>query len=383
LPATFIYSDQWAQYAYGPHHPLKPMRLQLTHELMKAYGLLEAPARTIPAAEASTDDLLRFHALEYLQVLEAVSTGVAVPTMSRYGLGPGDNPIFPGLLRFSTLVVGASLQAAQIVEAGEAPVAFNISGGLHHGMPSYASGFCYLNDIVVAIDYLVTRGHRIAYVDIDTHHGDGVQAAYYRTDKVLTISLHESGKYLFPGTGFEDEIGEGVGRGYAVNVPLHPYTDDEIFTWAFRQVVPPLLSAFYPDILVTQLGVDTFRTDPLADLELTTEGFSSMIEMFRDLSLPWVALGGGGYDVSNVPRAWALAWAIMTDRSLPDHLPETYLEAARSAGYPHNSGQLLRDAPHRSESKYREPAWREAERVVEYLKAHVFPLVRSSQLLRP
>jgi acetoin utilization protein AcuC len=379
VPAAFIYTDQWAKYAYGPHHPLKPIRLHLTYELMQAYGLLDGQVHTIPAFEAPTDALLRFHAPEYLHVLEAVSAGVTVPAMKRYGLGPGDNPVFPGLLRFSALVVGASLQAAQIVEAGEAPVAFNIGGGLHHGMPSYASGFCYLNDIAVAIDYLVARGHRVAYVDIDTHHGDGVQAAYYRTDDVLTISLHESGKYLFPGTGFEHEIGEDAGRGYSVNVPLHPYADDEIFTWAFRQVVPPLLDAFRPDILVTQLGVDTFRSDPLSDLELTTEGFSTMVEAFRDLSLPWVALGGGGYDVPNVPRAWTLAWAIMNDRPLPDDLPSTYLESSRSAGYPSNSGQLLRDAPHRSAWKHRERAWQEAERVVGYLKEHLFPLVKSAE----
>ena len=376
MPAAFIYTDEWAKYAYGLHHPLKPMRLRLTYELMQAYGLLDVPARTIPAVEASTEALVRFHAPEYLQVLEAVSEGVTVPTMNRYGLGPGDNPVFPGLLRFSALAVGASLQAAQIVEAGEAPVAFNIGGGLHHGMPAYASGFCYLNDIVVAIDYLVGKGHRVAYIDIDTHHGDGVQAAYYRTDSVLTISLHESGRYLFPGTGFEHEIGEEAGRGYSVNVPLAPYTDDEVFTWAFRQVVPPLLSAFQPDILVTQLGVDTFRSDPLSDLELTTEGFSTMVEMFRDLSLPWVALGGGGYDVPNVPRAWTLAWAIMNDCPLPNDLPATYLESSRSAGYPNASGQLLRDAPHRSAWKHRERAWQEAERVVAYLKEHVFPLVK-------
>jgi acetoin utilization protein AcuC len=383
VPAAFIYTDQWATYAYGPHHPLRPVRLRLTYELMQAYNLLDSPARTIPAVEAPTDALLRFHTLEYLDVLQAVSEGLAVPTLNRYGIGPGDNPVFPGLLRFSALVVGASLQAAQIVEAGEAPVAFNIGGGLHHGMPCYASGFCYLNDIAVAIDYLVGRGHRVAYVDIDTHHGDGVQAAYYRTDKVLTISLHESGKYLFPGTGFEHEIGEEAGRGYCVNVPLHPDTDDEVFTWAFRQVVPPLLSAFQPDILVTQLGVDTFRTDPLSDLELTTEGFSSMVEAFRDLNLPWVALGGGGYDVPNVPRAWTLAWAIMNDRPLPNNLPATYLESSRSAGYPNNSGQLLRDAPHRSGWKHHERAWQEAERVVGYLKEHVFPLVKSTEWAPP
>jgi acetoin utilization protein AcuC len=383
VSAAFIYTDQWAKYAYGPHHPLKPIRLHLTYELMKAYRLLDGPACIIPAVEASTDALLRYHAPEYLQVLEAVSEGVTVPTMHRYGLGPGDNPVFPGLLHFSAMAVGASLQAAQIVEAGEAPIAFNIGGGLHHGMPAYASGFCCLNDIVVAIDHLVTKGHRIAYVDIDTHHGDGVQAAYYRSDKVLTISLHESGKYLFPGTGFEYEVGEDAGRGYCVNVPLHPYTDDEIFIWAFRQVVPPLLKAFRPSILVTQLGVDTFRSDPLSDLELTTEGFSTMVEAFRELSLPWVALGGGGYDVPNVPRAWTLAWAIMNDHRLPDDLPEIYLESSRSAGYPNNSGQRLRDAPHRSDGERRERTWQEAERVVGYLKEHVFPLVKRSELPHP
>lgn len=377
MQTAFVYTEQWAQYDYGVRHPLKPVRLKLTYELMDAYGLLHTESsRVVPANEASTDDILRFHAPEYLEVLRAASAGLTVPTIARYGLGPGDNPIFPGLLKYSTLVVGASLEAAQLVEAGVSPVAFNIAGGLHHGMPSRASGFCYLNDVVVAIDCLLARGKRVAYVDIDTHHGDGVQAAFYRTNTVLTISLHESGKYLFPGTGFEDEIGEEEGRGYSVNVPLHPCTDDEIFLWAFRQVVPPLISAYQPDILVTQLGVDTFRSDPLSHLELTTGGFCSMVEAFRDLALPWVAMGGGGYDVPNVPRAWTLAWAIMNDRPLPNELPEVYLESAVRTGYPNNAGRWLRDGPHRAESQQREGAWREAERVVSSLKEQVFPLVQ-------
>jgi acetoin utilization protein AcuC len=379
VPAVFMYSDQWGEYAYSPHHPLKPVRLQLTYELMTAYGLLGGGyARTIPATEASTDDLLRFHTAEYLDVLHAASAGVAVPAGARYGLGPGDNPIFPDLFRYSALVAGASLQAAQLVEAGAAAVAFNIAGGLHHGMPSRASGFCYVNDVVVAIAYLLAQGKRVAYVDIDTHHGDGVQAAYYRSNKVLTISLHESGKYLFPGTGFEYEIGEGEGLGYSVNVPFLPFTDDEIFTWAFRQVVPPLVRAFQPDVLVTQLGVDTFRTDPLAHLQLTTEGFCLMVQAFHELSMPWLALGGGGYDVPNVPRAWTLAWAIMNDRPLPNDLPEGYLESAMRLGYPNNSGRLLRDLPYRSDWPDHEVAWQETERVVSYLQEHVFPLVRSA-----
>jgi acetoin utilization protein AcuC len=377
MDATFIYSDEWARYAYSSHHPLKPIRLQLTYKLMQAYHLLsDDRCHTIPAAEAGIQELSRFHAAEYLHVLQAVSEGQLVPQSTHYGLGPGDNPIFPGMFRFSALIAGASLQAAQVVDAGAARVAFNIGGGLHHGMPASASGFCYLNDVVLAIDYLLDRGHRVAYIDIDTHHGDGVQAAYYESSQVLTISLHESGKYLFPGTGFEDELGEGAALGYSVNVPLHPYTEDEVFTWAFRQVVPPLLKKFQPTVIVTQLGVDTFRTDPLSDLELTTAGCCSMIEMFRDLNLPWVALGGGGYDVPNVPRAWTLAWAIMTDVAVPAELPEEYLESAIRRGYPNNTGRSVHDPPYQAAVQRREIAWREAERVVAYLNDRVFPLVR-------
>jgi acetoin utilization protein AcuC len=346
MPAAFLYTDQWAQYAYGPHHPLKPIRLRLTYELMHAYGLLEeSQGRIIPVVEATLDELSLFHAAEYLDVLPAVSQGARVPTLAHYGLGPGDNPVFPGLFRFASLIVGASLQAARLVAAGAVSAAFNIAGGLHHGRPAQASGFCYLNDVVVAIDYLVARGHRVAYVDIDTHHGDGVQAAYYNTDEVLTISLHESGQSLFPGTGFEHEIGAGQGLGYTINVPLHPYTDDEVFTWAFRHIVPPLINRFRPDILVTQLGVDTFHSDPLSDLELTTEGFCMMVETLRDMNIPWVALGGGGYDVPNVPRAWTLAWSIMNDRPLSNDLPDIYLETAAHARFPDNTGRSLRDAP--------------------------------------
>jgi acetoin utilization protein AcuC len=381
MDATFIYSDEWAGYAYSSHHPLKPIRLQLTYELMQAYHLLsDDRCRMIPAAEAGIQELSRFHAAEYLHILQAASEGQLVPQSTHYGLGPGDNPIFPGMFRFSALIAGASLQAAQVVDAGVARVAFNIGGGLHHGIPARASGFCYLNDVVLAIDYLRDRGHRVAYIDIDTHHGDGVQAAYYRTSQVLTISLHESGKYLFPGTGFEDEIGEGAGRGYSVNVPLHPYTEDEVFTWAFRQIVPPLLKEFRPTVIVTQLGVDTFRTDPLSDLELTTTGFCSMLEVFRNLNVPWVALGGGGYDVPNVPRAWTLAWGIMTDIPVPAKLPEEYLQTAIRRGYPNNTGGSVYDFPWRTEVQRRDIAWREAERVVAYLKDQVFPLVQGCGL---
>jgi acetoin utilization protein AcuC len=215
--------------------------------------------------------------------------------------------------------------AALLVNA-ECDVAFSFSGGLHHGGPDFASGFCVFNDAAVAISWLLRQGMRVAYVDIDVHHGDGVQAAFYDTDQVLTISLHQDGRTLFPGTGFVDEIGRGRGAGYSVNVPLPPFTDDETYLWAFRQVVPSLLERFRPDILVTQLGVDTHFKDPLAELALTTAGQAALFEVLGELGPRWLALGGGGYDVSVVPRAWALAFGVMAERSFPDELPEAYRE---------------------------------------------------------
>jgi acetoin utilization protein AcuC len=301
MKTALLYSDDFSRFNYGPTHPLKPFRLKLTYELIKACGLL-APAdrRKIMPSPAKRKDLLAFHSPEYIDVLEASNSGTPVPGAAAFGLGEGDNPVFPGMFDWSLLVAGASLAAADLVDSGDAGIAFNISGGLHHALASRASGFCYVNDPVLAIMLLVSRGRRVAYIDIDAHHGDGVQAAFYGTDKVLTISLHETGRTLFPGTGFEQETGEGAGKGYTVNVPLPPGAGDEMFVRAFSSVVPVLVERFRPDVIVSQLGVDTFRSDPLAHLNVTTRGFSTMVEMIKSLAPKWVALGGGGYDVANV-----------------------------------------------------------------------------------
>jgi acetoin utilization protein AcuC len=181
---------------------------------------------------------------------------------------------------------------------------------------------------------LVARGRRVAYIDIDAHHGDGVQAAFYDTDKVLTISLHETGETLFPGTGFERETGEGTGKGYSVNIPLPPEAGDELFVRAFTEAVPQRIEQFRPDVIVSQLGVDTFRSDPLAHLNITTEGFCTMVGMIKSLAPKWVALGGGGYDVTNVARAWTLAWAIMNDVRAPDEIPPSFLQQFAGAEFP-------------------------------------------------
>ena len=200
----------------------------------------------------------------------------------------------------------------------------SISGGLHHAMPGNASGFCVFNDPVLAIIDLLGRGLRVAYVDIDCHHGDGVQHAFYDTDAVLTISVHESGAYLFPGTGFTEETGSGKGIGYSVNLPLYPYTTDDVYMWALRQVVPPLLEAFKPDVLVTQLGIDSHYLDPITHMALTVQGFGEAVAEFPRLAPMWLALGGGGYDLQAVARAWTTAYAIMSEQELPDEVPESY-----------------------------------------------------------
>jgi acetoin utilization protein AcuC len=341
MKTAFLYSDDFSRFSYGAAHPLKPVRLKLTYELIKACGLL-APddPRVIVPSRAKREDLLAFHSPEYIAMLEASNNGKPVPGAAVFGLGESDNPVFPGMFDWSLLVAGASLKAAGLVDSGEAAIAFNISGGLHHALASRASGFCYINDPVLAIMLLVSRGRRVAYIDIDAHHGDGVQAAFYDTDRVLTISLHETGRTLFPGTGFERETGEGAGKGYSVNVPLPPEAGDELFVRAFSSVVPVLVEQFRPDVIVSQLGVDTFRSDPLAHLNVTTEGFCAMVSMIKALAPKWVALGGGGYDVGNVARAWTLAWAIMNDVQAPDEIPASFLQQFPGAGF---HGGKLRD----------------------------------------
>jgi acetoin utilization protein AcuC len=370
MKTAFIYSDDFAKYNYGPEHPLKPFRLKLTYDLITAYGLLTLPdVRLVEAKPAEEDDLLLYHTREYLEVLKAANSGLEIPGEEGYGLGFGDNPVFEGVFEWSRLVSGASLQAAELVDSGEVATAFNISGGLHHALASRASGFCYINDPVIAISSLLKKGRRVAYIDIDAHHGDGVQEAFYQTDKVLTISLHESGRYLFPGTGFEGETGEGEGKGYAVNIPLPPSSDDELFVYAFNEVVPPLIEKFRPDIIVGQLGVDSFRTDPLAHLNYTTNGFCEVVRKMKDLSPRWIALGGGGYEITNVAKAWTLAWAIMNDRDLPDDLPEAFLAQYPLEGF--RSGKL-RDKEYREKGERKEMMEDEVDKVVARVKQGFF-----------
>ena len=373
---VLVYSQGLGRHSYGPNHPLKMERLRITMDLIGAFGLFDDPENPwVQAREADEQDLRLVHSAEYLEVLREANIGRAPAESVRYGLGSGDNPVFPGLYDWSLLVTGATLECIRQVRCEHRRIAFNIAGGLHHAKSARASGFCYINDPAVGIARMIQDGLRVVYLDLDVHHGDGVEAAFYNTDRVLTISLHQNGHTIFPGTGFPEEMGQGPGRGFAVNLPLAPGTDDDLYLWVFKAAVPPLVNAFDPDVLVTQLGVDTLTTDPLASLNLSIEGFCKLIREIKSWGLPWVALGGGGYDIMNVARAWTSAWAIMKGTELPDDLPDEFVAKHR-----HLLGKNLKlseQAPLISgfsrESELR--ARRLAESVVAWIKENIFPLV--------
>lgn len=371
MKTALIYSEAYGRFDYGHDHPLRMERLGLTWRLMEAYGLTGLPGSKVLAPEPADENAVgRFHTREYIEVLKAASSGARAPRAARHGLGFGDNPIFPGLWEASCLVAGGSLLAAELVARGEVERAFHFAGGLHHAFPDRASGFCYVNDPVLAILHVRERGLRVAYVDIDAHHGDGVQFAFYRDPNVLTISTHERGDRLFPGTGFVEESGEGPGVGYSVNLPLQPFTDDDVYLSAFEAVVPPLLRAFKPDVVVAQLGIDGHRTDPLTHLALSVQGFIRAVKRIIECSPRLVALGGGGYDLSNVARAWTWAWAAMNGVEPPAEIPLSFSDDARRFGF---TSMSLLDPPESLPPDARRWAREYAERQVEAIRQKIFP----------
>ncbi len=368
------YGDDAPWYDHGPQHPLRPARVILTRRLIRDFGILDG-RRTVetPARDATDPEIGLVHTDEYIEATKRAGQGEP-GDWGRFGYGPGDNPIFPHMHESSARVVGASLVAAEAVWSGRAEHAFNPAGGLHHAMPARASGFCVYDDPAVAIAWLLTQGaQRIAYVDVDVHHGDGVQAIFYRDPRVLTISLHQTGRTLFPGTGFAHEYGAGEAQGTKVNVPLPPFTGDDLWLQAFTEVVPPLVETWKPDVLVSQLGCDTHHTDPLANLELTTAAYRRTAVALHELAHKaaggkWVATGGGGYQWARVvPRAWTIYFAEMAGVSVPDELPETWIEEAE---------RQARSAVPSTLSEPPAPRSGDAEgvaRVIDDVKGRIFP----------
>jgi acetoin utilization protein AcuC len=314
-PAVF-WDPELTSYDFGPGHPLAPVRVALTMKLADAFEVLPPRLRSFSAA--SDEELATVHDPGYIA---AVRRG---EPEGRFGLGTADNPVFAGMHEASALVAGATLAAASAIVSGESDHAVNIAGGLHHAMRDHASGFCVYNDPALAIARMLSGGvDRIAYIDVDVHHGDGVQAAFYDDPRVLTISLHEDPATLFPGTGLAAETGTGDGIGYAVNMPLPAGTGDAGWLRAFDAIVPPLLRAYKPTVLVSQHGCDTHRLDPLAHLELSLDAQRLAQSRLHDLAHEltegrWLATGGGGYSlVQVVPRSWTHLLGIAAGRPVP------------------------------------------------------------------
>ena len=323
MEAALFFSPAQAELSYGAGHPFQVERLADVMRMCSALGLLRDRTPR-PAARAARAELERFHHPDYLDALEH---GEKLDTRERvlWGLGNEDCPVFPGLWESCLLVAGGSIGAARwLVEglrAGVARRAFHPAGGLHHAHADRASGFCYVNDGVLAIRELVEAGYRVLYVDVDAHHGDGVQEAFYETERVLTVSVHQDGRTLFPGTGFPNEIGRGPGTGYAVNIPLLPGASDEDYDAVRETLLEPLRAWFRPDVIVTEIGVDSLRDDPLTLLDWTLAGLERFVRWCERGGTPWLALGGGGYRRWNVIRGWSLVWARMIGAELPERRP--------------------------------------------------------------
>ncbi len=317
--SVFVGSDALGSFSFSEDHPFKPERIRLVKRMCGERGLLSGRDIAIEEVEEGEPGVLeRFHTLEYIDALRRADSGIDVDVdMLHHGIGSPENPIFKGVYRFCELSAAASLTAARRVSSGSR-TAFNPCGGFHHAHPDRASGFCYVNDVVIAIDELRANGLRTAYLDIDAHHGDAVQEAYYSGNEVLTISMHESGKTLFPWSGFERETGKGDGGGFNINLPLEPDTDDEIFLHLFEKVVIDALALFAPDVVVILAGADMLSTDPLTHLRLTNNGYIEAVKMLHENHPRIVALGGGGYNMNDAVRAWTLLWAELSGQTLEE-----------------------------------------------------------------
>lgn len=372
--SIFVYSEELARFDFGADHPFKPERAAKTYELSNRYGIMYHPWMEILQPESIDESLLTlFHEPEYLRLLEKASRGEVLLEMLERGIGTKDNPILAGIYEWSLKVAGGTLEAMSLLADGEAMTAFNSLGGFHHARQGNAEGFCYINDIVIAIKDSLNKypGIKIAYVDIDAHHGNGVQEAFYNEPMVLFISSHETGKILYPWSGNSYEIGENEGKGFTVNIPMAPQSDDEVFSFAFNEIVPPLIESFAPDIIVAELGADTLISDPLTHLKLTNNSYINAVKKMIELCPRIMALGGGGYDLYRTARCWTLAWAALNNIEPEDEFAG--IVGGMMFGPEMEVGSLY-DHPYTISGEVKENAIREIKKVVDYIKKEIFPI---------
>jgi acetoin utilization protein AcuC len=372
----FVYSEDYMKYDFGPTHPLRPIRLKLTYDLLRETKVLSDPSiETYLPRQATENELLMVHTKEYIDEVKSFSkTGVGY-------LDSGDTPAFKGIHEATSLAVGGSIVAADLVIKGKVLHVFNPAGGLHHAGVSHAAGFCVYNDIGVAVRHLQREYgvKKIAIVDLDVHHGDGTQEIFNKERNVLTIDIHETGRFLYPGGGFPSESGEGEAKGSKVNVPLPPLTGNDCYLRAFDELVPPLLRAFRPEVIVNQFGVDTHFDDPLAHLRLTIEAYSTLASRLHSLAHELcggklIVLGGGGYKPENVARAWTVMVSTLNDINLSNEIPKEWIEFCR---------QNLKTEPPKTFSDEhenfinkieREHITNELDEVIREIKNRIFPI---------
>ena len=376
-PPLLVYGPRSVDYDFGPDHPLTPRRFGPGIDLLRVLG-----AEPQLAPEPATDDELRWcHSETYISTVKRMSDGPAGWGDAEAGIGAGDDPPFAGMHEAAAAVAGGSIRAMEAILDGEVEHAFHPGGGLHHAMPGRASGFCIYNDAALAIARARRDGQRVLYVDLDVHHGDGVEAIHAADSRVLTVSFHESGRYLFPGTGFADDVGDGAAAGTVVNVPLPPDTGSEAWLAAVTGLLPELAATFRPDVVVSQHGADSHLWDPLAHLRNTVTSMGAAARLVHDLAHEhaggrWLATGGGGYDVYRVvPRTWSLVWLAAAHREVPTETPQRWRErwAADAARYGQSPPpETFDDRPTPSD-----PATVQAiERTVDSVRATVLPLLQ-------
>jgi acetoin utilization protein AcuC len=370
--SIFIYSSELEKYHYPSEHPFNTVRAKRVRDTVSSMGLLSGTGRSeVAPVPAERVVLKKFHTARYLHALKKAAAGHVDTEALKMGIGSSDCPIFKGLYDYAVLAAGGTLTAAKMILAGQADIGFNPSGGYHHAGPELAAGFCYINDVALACIVLAENGKRVLYLDVDVHYGDGVANAFYERSDVMTISFHENPKTLFPGTGFENEIGKGEGKGYCVNVPLPVGTYDQAYMKAFEAIALPLIAAYNPDVIVLQLGADALAGDPLAHLQLTNNTYAEIINQLMGFSKPILATGGGGYNVENTVRAWALAWSVLCGADQGENMNQAIggvlLESTEWQGG-------LRDRALAVTEQQRNAVEPAIEAVVQKIKTTIFPI---------
>ena len=324
--AVFIFSDELSKYPYPSDCPFNNGRSAETKKILDSMGLLSYRNMSVVRQDTAQRTVLKnFHTARYLHALKNAPKLHPDIELLRMGLGTPDCPVFRGMYEGAALGVGATLKGVELILEDKAGLAFNPAGGFHHAGPELCAGFCYLNDVALACKKFADAGKRVFYLDIDVHHGDEVAYPFYDRSDIMTVSFHQNGRTLFPGTGFEEETGDADGKGYCINLPLPVGTYDEAYMYAYKELVPPLIKVFDPDVFVFELGADTLSGDPLANLQLTNNTYADVINNLLSFDRPILMTGGGGYNISNTARAWAFAWSVLTGN-------DTSLEMGLGAG---------------------------------------------------